>query len=282
MRYILAALLLISTFSYGQIDLPELSPEAMIVEKVGYTTITMRYGRPAARERKIMGELVPYGKLWRTGAGRCTVISFDQPVIIGGKNISAGAYALLTIPGKQEWTVLLNTDTAKVYGEPYEYDPKNEVLAFCVASEKINTFHQSMTISFDIARYDATLRLSWEETTISFPIRTHSFERALAEIKKAVGQHPKDQETLTNAAWFYYMNNLDPQQILAWIDTALAQGDERWAHQLRFDVLERMQNYDGAKESALRAIRFLETTKPISWEEGVQGYKERMAKWAKK
>ena len=89
-----------------------------MIEQVGYTSVKIRSGRPAARERKIMGELVPYGKLWRTGAGKCSTNAFDTPVEINGKTIPAGVYALVTIPRETEWTVMLNSDTSKIYGDP--------------------------------------------------------------------------------------------------------------------------------------------------------------------
>ena len=87
MKYFVVILCLVHEFSIAQIQLPELSPEAHPIEQVGYTTIKIRNGRPAARQRKIMGELVPYGKLWRSGAGKCSMIAFDAPVEINGKTI---------------------------------------------------------------------------------------------------------------------------------------------------------------------------------------------------
>src|SRR5687767_12600444 len=155
MKNLSAALLLISNVSFSQIPLPDVSPEAKLVETVGYTTFAIRYGRPAARERKIMGELVPYKKLWRTGAGKCTLIAFDKPVMIHNKAIPAGAYALVTIPNEREWTVLLNSDTSKLYGDPSEYNQTTEAVAFNVVPTTSSRFYESMTISIDISKYDA-------------------------------------------------------------------------------------------------------------------------------
>lgn len=281
MRYIVAMLLLVHEFSFAQIQLPELSPQSNTTEKVGYTTFTIRNGRPAARQRKIMGELVPFGKLWRTGAGKCSMISFDALVEINGKIIPAGAYALVTIPDKTEWKVMLNSDTSKLYGDPIEYDTRTEVISFKVIPRKSDRFYESLTMNIDIVRYDAVFFLSWENTQISFPIKTLSYQKALAEIRKSIEQNPKDPERLSQAAFFYFMNNDDPQQILTWLNQALKGGDERWILQQHFDILERMQNYDEAARTADRAIAFLTSTKPISWEEGVQGYKDRMRRWPK-
>jgi len=282
MKHFIAMLALMQGVSVAQIHLPELSPEANMIEQVGYTSVKIRNGRPAARERKIMGELVPYGKLWRTGAGKFSMISFDTPVEINGKTIPAGAYALLTIPHETEWTVMLNSDTSKIYGDPREYDMRTEVVSFKVTPRKSDRFYESLTMSIDIIRYDAVFFLSWENTQISFPIKTRSYERAISEIRKSTQQAPDDPERLSQAAFFYFMNNDDPQQILTWVDRALQAGDERWLLQQRFDILERMQNYDEAAKAAERSISFLSRTKPDSWEEGIQGYKERMRRWPKR
>ena len=282
MKYFIAMLALVHGVSVAQIHLPELSPEANMIEQVGYTSVKIRNGRPAARQRKIMGELVPYGKLWRTGAGKCSTIAFDTPVEINGKAIPAGAYALVTIPHETEWTVLLNSDTSKIYGDPKEYDTRTEVISFKVTPRKSDRYYESLTMSIDITRYDAVFFLSWENTQISFPIKTRSYERAVSEIRKSLQQNPDDPERLSQAAFFYFMNNDDPQQILTWLDKALKAGDERWILQQRFDILERMQNYDEAAKAAERSVSFLTRTKPDSWEEGIQGYKERMRRWPKR
>jgi tetratricopeptide (TPR) repeat protein len=276
MKYLLPTLLLASNLAFSQIPLPDLSPEAKLVETVGYTTFTIRYGRPAARARKIMGELVPYKKIWRTGAGKCTLIAFDQPVVINNKTVPAGAYALVTIPNELEWTVLLNSDTSKLYGDPSEYDQTTEAIAFNVVPSTSNRFYESMTISIDISKYDGVFFLGWENTEISFPIKTLSYERAASEITKSINANPNHPERLSQAAWFYYMNNDDPQQILTWLDTALQSGDERWILRQRFDILERMKNYDQAAKSAARAIAFLKATKPVSWEDDIRYYEEKM------
>ena len=282
MKYFLAIVFLVSKVSFAQIYLPELSSEVKLTEKVGYTTFNIRYGKPAARERKIMGELVPYKKLWRTGAGKCSIIAFDQSVVINNKIIPAGAYALVTIPDEKEWIVMLNSDTSKFYGDPSEYEQKNEVISFKVVSKTTDRYYESLDITLDIVRYDAVFFLAWEKTQISFPIETRSFEKALSEIRESMQTHPNDPERLSQAAWFYYMNNEDPQQILAWLDKALTSGEERWILRQRVDILERMQKYDEAGKAVERAIAFLKKTKPTDWEESVKGYEERMKRWPKR
>lgn len=271
-----------TTISFAQLNLPELSPEGKIHQEVGYTTIDIRYGRPSARERKIMGELVPYKKLWRTGAGACSTITFDQEVIINNKTIPPGTYAFLTIPDVKEWTVMLNSDISKVYGDPSEYDVKTEIVNFKVKPEKTTRFYESLTFDLDIVRYDAVFYLAWENTQIHFPIATRSHEKAIAEINKALEKNPDDQEILSTASYYHFMNNEEPGKILKWLDKALSLGEDRWVFYQKVDVLERMKNYTEANKTAITAIDFLKRTKPEGWEYSVREYEDRMKKWPEK
>jgi tetratricopeptide (TPR) repeat protein len=278
-KTIVILLLFFSTISYAQLNLPELSPVGNIHQQVGYTTFDIRYGRPAARQRKIMGDLVPYKKLWRTGAGEGTTISFDQEVIIDDKRIPPGIYAFITIPDEREWTVLLNTDTSKIYGDPSEYDAKTEVVSFKVTPQKTNRFYESLTFDLDIVKYDAVFYLAWENTQIHFPIATRSHQKAIAEIDKVLNKNPNDQEALATASYYYFMNNEDAGQILQWLNKALGLGEERWIYYQKVDVLERMKDYGEARKTANTAIAFLSRTKPEGWEYSVREYEKRIKQW---
>ncbi|HEY8936203.1 MAG TPA: DUF2911 domain-containing protein, partial [Cyclobacteriaceae bacterium] len=233
----------------------------------------------AARERKIMGSLVPYKKLWRTGAGKCTTLSFDHDVQINGKSLKAGIYAMTTISDEKEWTVLLNTDTSKSYGAPSEYNTNTEVLRFNVNSEPTERFYESLTITLDIIHSDAVLFLAWEKTQIHFQISTGSHEKAIAEINKVLNEKPNDIEALLSAAWYYYMTNESSEQILQWLNKALSIEEHRWALNQKVDVLVRMKNYKEARLTANTAIAMLKRTKPAEWEESVKDYEDRMKGW---
>ncbi|MEO0735011.1 MAG: DUF2911 domain-containing protein, partial [Bacteroidota bacterium] len=128
---ILFILTIFSTCARAQFDkIPSPSPEGILTQVIGNTTLHFRYERPSVRGRKIFGGLVPYGEVWRTGAGNCTTIAFDHSVVLGKQPVPAGKYALLTVPGPAEWTVILNTDTT-LYGA-YKYDPARDVIRFRV------------------------------------------------------------------------------------------------------------------------------------------------------
>jgi tetratricopeptide (TPR) repeat protein len=282
MKALFILLIFISELSFGQFIFPDLSPKSTIHQQVGYTTIDIHYGRPAARERKIMGSLVPYKKLWRTGAGKCTTLSFDHDVMINDKTVKAGIYALTTIPNEKEWVVLLNSDTSKSYGDPSEYSTSTEVLRFNVNSEPTERFYESLTITLDIIHSDAVLFLAWEKTQIHFLIGTGSHQRAIAEINKVLNEKPNDIEVLTSAAWYYYMTNESSEQILQWLNKALSIKEDRWAYYQKVDVLVRMKNYKEARITTKAAIDFLKRTKSNEWEESVKNYEERMKAWPEK
>jgi hypothetical protein len=275
----ISILLLLTNVSFAQINLPEWSPESTIHQPVGYATFDIRYGRPAARERKIMDGLVPYKKLWRTGAGKCTTISFNQNITINNKNILAGIYSIATIPDEKEWTIMLNSDTSKIYGDPGEYNINTEVLRFKVASEKSGRFYESLTIDLDIKGGDAVFYLAWENTQIHFPIATGSHQKAMEEIKTSLAKNYNDVDMLAMASWYYDMNNESGDQALQWLNRALSIKEDRWVYAQKIDILEKKKKFNEARKTIEAATAFLELTKPDEWENSVKGYKTRMKSW---
>ena len=115
-------------------DAERSSKNGTTVGKVGAATVTVHYGRPKVRGRKVWGGLVPYGKVWRTGADEASTITFDKVVKVGGKPVAAGTYALFTIPGEKSWTIILNKQ-AKQWGA-YRYDAKQDAVRVDVTPKK--------------------------------------------------------------------------------------------------------------------------------------------------
>ncbi|HYF70195.1 MAG TPA: DUF2911 domain-containing protein [Ohtaekwangia sp.] len=273
---------LLSGIVQAQLHLPELSPRSYLKQEVGYTNITISYGRPATRGRVVMGEVVPYNTLWRTGAGEGTQISFDRPVTIAGKKIPAGTYAFVTIPDRDQWTVLLNTDTSKIYGDPAEYDLKFEALRFSVTPQKSSRFYESLTIDLDITNYNADLYLSWENTQIHFPILTHTDEEALKHIALSLEKNPGNDEMYAAAAYYYFVNQKDPDQALQFINNALSIKEDRWYYLQKIDLLIRLKNHSEAIVLTEKTIEFLRRTKPIEWEHTVKSIEAKRNSWPHK
>lgn len=281
MKSPLILLLLSSHLVCAQLLLPNLSPRSKIIQDFGYTHVEVHYGRPYVRERKIFGELVPYQRLWRTGGGKSTWLIFNKDVFINGKQVPAGAYAFVTIPSEKEWTVLLNSDTTKLYGDPSEYDVAKEVLRITVTPEKTDHFYESLTVYLDSRKYDIEFYLVWENTQIHFPIITKSHQKAIAAIERALNKSPNDVELLAEASFYYSMNNESTDQIMRWLDKALSIHEDRWVYVQKIDLLEKLKNYKEARKTAIKAIAYLKREKPDNdgWEYTLREFEQKMKTW---
>jgi hypothetical protein len=125
------------------------------------------YGQPSKRDREIFGKLVPYGEVWRTGANEATEITFKQDVQFGGKPVKAGTYALFTIPGEKEWTVILNSVTGQFGSFDYQKNKAKDVASVKVPVQKAKAPMEKFTIQVE----DAALRLTWDTTSVSVPLK---------------------------------------------------------------------------------------------------------------
>jgi len=141
------------------------SPQATAVGKIGASTVKIVYCQPSAKGRKIMGGLVPYGEVWRTGANEATTIEIDKPVKIEGKDLAPGKYSLFTIPGENEWTIIINKD-AKQWGA-YKYKTEDDVLRVAVKPGKTT----GPVETFNIAVGTDEVQLKWENTVVAFKVK---------------------------------------------------------------------------------------------------------------
>src|SRR5690606_24070259 len=133
------------------------------------TDVTVDYSRPSTKGRKIFGELVPYGQVWRTGANGATVLSFSTEVIIDSKPIPAGQYALYAIPGKSEWTMILSKNI-KLWGA-IGYEPADDIIRFKAQPKKLSKKNETFEISFaNMTDTGSDLSLKWENTTVDFRV----------------------------------------------------------------------------------------------------------------
>lgn len=141
------------------------SPKAEASGTVGGAKVDIVYCRPSADKRKIMGELVPFGQVWRTGANAATTIEFDKPVKIEGKSVPAGKYALFTIPNENEWTIIINKDFNQQGA--YNYDEKKDVVRVNVKPRKIAEYVETFTITPEKDK----VSLKWENTEVAFKVK---------------------------------------------------------------------------------------------------------------
>lgn len=207
--------------AFAQLELPRLSPKATVSQTIGLTDVTVTYCRPGVRGRTIWGELVPYGEVWRTGANEATTITFSSDVTVEGHAVAAGTYGLFTIPGKTEWTVILNKG-AKQWGA-YEYKQEEDLLRFAVKPQ-LAEFCERMTFSFPNTTMDSSeVALNWEKVRVAFTVKVDTVSRVLADARKAVPEaKPDDWRTPLRAATFCLDNNVNLDEAKGWVERSLA------------------------------------------------------------
>lgn len=216
---ILAAL--ITQAAMAQIKLPQTSSSAEIEQTVGYTKIEVEYARPNLNKRLAFGsELVPFGKIWRTGANGNTKIEIDTDIEINGKQLQKGTYAIFTVPNKQSWDVIFYTKTDN-WGVPEKLDDKLIALKLSVPTQKTAEKVETFTIGFKDATIDkATMFLAWENTQINLHIATDAMKVAEETLKNELNEASSARDYFS-AAYFYYNNKLNMKQAYEWINTAI-------------------------------------------------------------
>lgn len=266
MRNKLTALLMMITVTLtAQPRFPALSPAGSIQRNVGLTTISVIYERPAARGRIIFGNLVSYGRLWRSGAGNCTKIKISRDVVIQNKLVSAGTYALLTIPDETEWTIILNTDTA-LYGLQ-GYTEKNDLVRFKTKPEKTGRFYESFTIDIDVIQNDAEVHLAWENSRVAFKITTETDKQVTAMVTKdLLSGKIKDPELLAMGAEYYYFDGRDFATGIRLINKAIDYKPTSWYYSLKVDLLTKSQKYNEAIATLKLNMKYVKAN-PEKWSE---------------
>ena len=236
-RLTFIALLLAGASSFAQqIQMPQASPSAKVSQRVGLTDVTLDYSRPSTKGRKIFGELVPYGQVWRTGANGATVISFSTDVFVAGKEVPAGSYALYSIPGKSDWTLVLSKNT-QLWGA-IGYDAKDDFLRFNVPVGKTSKKYETFEISFNnLTDNSADVSLKWETTRVDFKISSNVDPIVMADIKKyVIDANSTDPGLLYQAAYYYFNNKKDLNQAYTWIKESTEKDPKYWTVHLRAKI----------------------------------------------
>lgn len=227
----LSALLLAATAAiHAQsfvIDLPLKSPAAEVTQRIGLTDINIRYHRPQLNGRKIWGELVPYGKVWRTGANTITTIRFSDPVTIDGHPLEAGTYGFHAIPSPDEWTLIFSKNAA-TWGS-FTYDQAEDALRVAVKPEP-SPMHESMTFEADHIQPDsAVVALEWETLRVPFRVGIDAHALVQASLKRQL----RGQERYIWMSWDDAANYLLGEKLS--LDDALAYANKSIEFEDRFD-----------------------------------------------
>ncbi|HXB09929.1 MAG TPA: DUF2911 domain-containing protein [Puia sp.] len=215
---VLTACLYQNTYAQS-LKTPPPSPPQLVKQDFGLSSVELSYSRPGVKGRKIFGDVVPFGKVWRTGANQATTLSFGDPVTIGGTKIPAGKYGLLTIPGADEWTVIITRQLDVT--SPAAYKPDQDLVRVQVKPFQLPFPMETFSILFaDITPSSCNLELIWETTVIVVPITADIDTRVMAQIDNVMN---KDNHPYFSAALYYLDNGKDLNKALEWFDKAIAQ-----------------------------------------------------------
>lgn len=270
--------LLLSAQDKVQIRITTASPAASFEQEVGSAKIKMSYSRPLVRDRKIFGELVPFDKLWRTGASDCTVITTSEDILFGNNVLKIGSYSIFSFPSINEWTIIVNTDTT-LHGET-GYDEKKDVIRLKVPTEKSPNFYETFTIELnDInSKGEAFLKILWENTMVKIPIKSIEDDTLMALIDQHVVKgKAQDANLLYQAANYYYSTNRDYKQAMAWVlETEKLKPENFNYPNLRQKIASELKDYPNAIAAAKRAITLADKEKMKST---IETLNKRIADW---
>lgn len=246
--FVFVALLLASVFNLAnaQIKFPAPSPTQTIKQDFGVGNIELTYSRPSAKGRRVFGDLVPLGKLWRTGANAATKITFSTAVEIGDKKIDTGAYVLYTIPNADNWEIILNKGL-KNWGVD-GYNASEDIVRFRVPTTKMSAPVENLTMQFaNIKPESCSLQIMWENTAISIAITTHVVEVLKAQLEAAL---LTDKKPYWQAAQFYNEYDKNLPKALQYITKATEENPKAF---WMFLYKARIQKATGDKAGALQS-----------------------------
>ena len=254
----LALLLAPAAHAQTPLTLPQPSPAVKIREAFSTSFVELNYSRPSLKGRTAFGGLVPYDKVWRTGANTVTKIRFGEAVTLGGQAVPAGTYALLTIPGKADWTIILNRDTAQ-WGA-YEYKQPLDVLRVSAKATKLPAPQESMRLSFENLRPAAAdLILAWERVQVSLPLVGNPDPIVLAQIKEAMQGEKKPY--LAAAQYYYHSNQPDLTPAVGWLDEAIKTNPNYSYYYWKAKLLQKQGKNQEAAAAARKSLDALTTNK---------------------
>lgn len=238
------SLILIFIFSIivigQQIKTPRPSPDATVTQMVGITEVSIDYSSPGVKGRKIFGELVPFGEVWRTGANEVTSITFSNPVKVNGNNLPAGTYGIHIIPGESEWEIIFSKDT-KVDGSS-TYDPAKDALRIKVKPED-HAFMERMTFLFtDVTDNSANVNLAWDKLIVPFKIETDTQQLFLSNAREQLSWSPTFQ-----AAQYCLTSNSNLEEALKWAEASCLINEVYWNTRVK----AQLQNKLGMKDEAI-------------------------------
>ena len=254
-NFILLCVACITLQVNAQVTTPAPSPFGKVEQKVGLTDVTVEYSRPSAKGRVVFGDLVPFGEVWRAGANAVTKVTFSTDVKIGGSDLKAGSYALLITPNKDNWQLhFFNYDKSN-WGT---YVAEGAPAAAAVVSSKTTTLPMNVetwTIGVgNLSNHGAALNFIWEKTYAHVDFTVPTDAAVVASIEKTMaGPSANDYYS---AASYYLAEGKDLKQALAWVNTSLEKGGDRfWILRTKALIQAGLGDTAGAIETANKSTQ---------------------------
>ena len=279
-KIIIALAIIIANFTIeAQVKTPQSSPKATIQQSVGLTDVEIEYSRPSARGRAVFGNLIPFGKVWRTGANENTTISFSDDVIIDGKTLKKGKYSLYTVPKIESWEIIFYKTTDN-WGNPEEWKEENVALRATVKPETLNKSVETFTIGISgLDNNFAYLEISWENSYAALKFEVPTQKKATANIEKALSG-PASADYFA-AAQFLFQSNGDNAKALEYVNKSLEMAKDKpfWYNRLKSLIQAKLGDKKGAIDSAKASLAAAEQAKNQDY---VKMNKDSIAEWSKK
>ena len=280
--FIFTILLFVGCLGFSQINTPRFSPASEIEQMVGLTEIEIEYSRPSMRGREVFGNLVPFGKVWRTGADNSTKISFDTDVIISGKTVQSGTYSIFSIPNKESWEIIFYSDV-ELWGVPRDWSENKIVFSsmFDVKKLKKSNTVETFIISFnDLTNNDVNMSISWENTLVDIKIEVPTRSMVESDINKVLSDNPKSSDYYA-AAVFYRQENINLDKALEWMNKAIEMNESPrfWQYRQQSLIMAANNKFADAVDAAKKSLN-------LAIEADNQDYikmnRESIAEWSKK
>lgn len=246
----------LTSLSAQSLKVPAASPAQTIRQDFALSSIEINYSRPAMKGRAIFGDLVPFGKLWRTGANGATTIQFGEDVRVNGIEVKSGKYALYTIPDKNSWEVILNKGTANWGIDGYA--ASDDVARFKVTPAKLPFKTENFTVQLDnVSGGKADIVVIWDDTKISMNVVSEIDSKITAQINDVMMQ---DKRPYFQAANYYYETDKDLKQALEWASKAIDQNPNAfWVVHLKAKIQAKLGDKKGAKATAEQSIKLAQS-----------------------
>ncbi|TDE07215.1 DUF2911 domain-containing protein [Flavobacterium sandaracinum] len=278
-KIIIVFAIIIANFTIeAQVKTPQSSPKSTIMQAVGLTDVEINYSRPSARGRAVFGNLIPFGKVWRTGANENTTVSFSDDVVIDGKTLKKGTYSLFTVPKIESWEIIFYKTTDN-WGNPEEWKEDNVALRATVKPETLNKSVETFTIGISgLDNNFAFLEIYWENSYAAVKFEVPTQQKATANIEKALSG-PTSADYFS-AAQFLFQSNGDTAKALVYVNKALDMTKDKpfWYNRLKSLIQAKLGDKKGAIETAKASLAAAEIAKNQDY---VKMNKDSIAEWSK-